>query len=266
MSQSTEDPYIDLFRGVDEFVNEALGIKSYSHRSAHLAFLNNGLTEFDGVGFVAGLLDRLAQNWDMAVARLEKPPSTANWRWYEPQLGIASHNTSAEVTLERALVQACRKLDLQDWSNQVPIVSGMAGPYAYRRRAIDLVHQREPKAFDLAELKIKSDTPLFATVEILVYGLMWFLSRRDRAKLGYLDRDLLESKDVRLCVLAPLAFYRGLDHHWLAEKIDTGLAAVGRGQNIKFGFVIQAFPENFKWPGEYSEQDLYGMFKDRAAI
>jgi hypothetical protein len=45
------------------------------------------------------------------------------------------------VTLERALMRASVVAGRKDWSNQVPVVSGIAGARAYKRQAIDLVHR-----------------------------------------------------------------------------------------------------------------------------
>ena len=38
-----------------------------------------------------------------------------------------------------APIRACEDASRGDWSNQVPIISGVIGPRAYKRRAIDLV-------------------------------------------------------------------------------------------------------------------------------
>lgn len=85
MRKDDEGASFDLFEGVDEVINDALGVKSYSHRSAHLDLIREPPTDFDGAAFVASVISRLSQNWEIAIAALDRTPSQANWRWYEPQ-------------------------------------------------------------------------------------------------------------------------------------------------------------------------------------
>ena len=78
----------------------------------------------------------------------------------------AAHNTSKEVLLERAIVKAMG----EDWSNQMPTASGVLGSHADKRSSVDLVWRKCPTSFTLMELKVDSDTPLFAAVECLFYA------------------------------------------------------------------------------------------------
>ncbi len=83
--------------------------------------------------------------------------SARNLQWREPQLLMSDRNRSPEVTLERALMDACVSLKRHDWTNQVPLVSGLEGPDSHRRRAIDLVHRRDDRSIEFVELKVSSD-------------------------------------------------------------------------------------------------------------
>jgi hypothetical protein len=115
---------------------------------------------------------------------------------------LQGKNASAEVTFERALINALVKAGRNDWSNQVPLISGIVGPHAFKKRAVDLVHRQSDSSFEFVELKIKSDTPVFAAIEIL-YGLLWLLSRRDREILGYDAGPMLDARELGLSVIAP---------------------------------------------------------------
>jgi hypothetical protein len=55
--------------------------------------------------------------------------------------------------------------------------SGLIAGVADGRRAIDLVHQCGRRHFELIEIKIASDKPLYAAVEIIGYGCIGLLAR-----------------------------------------------------------------------------------------
>jgi hypothetical protein len=167
MSAISADLSLSLFGGVDELVSNYFKIKSCRHWSALFELHRRGPSGFDGSAFVRNLLSQVSANWDRCLAVLQRDPSTENWRWYDPKLRISPKNISPEVTLERAAVNGAAVQGRQDWSNQIPIASGLISGAKDRRRAIDLVHQRGPEAFDFLELKIGSDNPLYAAIEIL---------------------------------------------------------------------------------------------------
>ncbi len=201
---------LSLFGGVDERAADLLQVASIKHRSAIQRLSRTPPAPFDGAGLVRGLFEVVAEKWLQCVEALAGVPSRENWRWFDPKCDHAAHNSSPEVTLERALVSAARSQGRDDWSNQVPIASGMIAGGGDRRRAIDLVHRRGPDAFDFVELKVRSDNPLYAAVEVLKYGFVWLLSREHRALLGYRGKAVVEASDVRLSVLAPHSYYDGL--------------------------------------------------------
>jgi hypothetical protein len=134
----------------------------------------------------------------------------------------SSENTSAEVKLERAIVQKWPA----NWTYQMPIASGLFDGYSDKRRAVDLVFDHRDGHYDLVELKIKSDTPLYAAMEILGYGLVYLASRTDRAanlKYATADLSVLIASRITLCVLAPEGYYAGSDLMWLQVAIRNGL-------------------------------------------
>lgn len=240
---------LSLFDGVDRLAAHHLQIASIKHRSALRRLSEAPPAAFDGARFVRGLFELVAENWLQCVDALTGLPSRENWRWFDPKCDHAAHNSSPEVTLERAIVSAARSLGRDDWSNQVPIASGMIAGGGDRRRAIDLIHRRGPDAFDFVELKVGSDNPLYAAVEILKYGFVWLLSREHRARLGYRGKPLVEASDVRLLVLAPHSYYAGLSLEWLEAGLSQGVTALGaERQDVRLSFAFEAFPASFVWP------------------
>ncbi|RYD64480.1 MAG: hypothetical protein EOP84_32700 [Verrucomicrobiaceae bacterium] len=199
------------------------------------------------------------------LAALAKPPSIQNWRWYDPRAEIAAHNTSPEVSLERAIVRDIKTSGRRDWSNQVPVASGIIAGSANSRRAIDLVHSTEPNRFEFVELKIGSDTPLYAAVEILQYGFIWLLSRRYQALLGYGGRTIVDATDIRLSVLAPADYYRGLDLSWLSGALNEGLRSLGERNDVQLEFAFEQFPARFKWPSE-TQIDVLAALDNRMPL
>ncbi len=255
-----------LFHGVESAVAETLGIRSYRHKSAVDALCRRGTASQNCNELVDTMLALCVANWTRNVSHSGRRPSRQNWRWFDPKSYIAKHNRSPEVSLERALIGACIEKGRRDWSNQVPVASGLIGPLDGRRRAIDLVHQRSISAFDFVELKVGSDNPLYAAVEIVLYGLIWLLSRRHRATLGYAGNPLIEARDIHLSVLAPRSFYRNADWTWLSGALDDSLCRVGRqndGLELRFGF--EEFPPDFRWPADLSAEQLLGHFDGRQA-
>jgi hypothetical protein len=123
------------------------------------------------------IFQTVADNYERGDAATNRNRSEENWRWHRLQPQIAAHNTSPEVVLERAIAAACQRTGRTDWANQVPVASGLIDGATDGRRAIDLVHQCSERHFELIELKIASDTPLYAAVEIIGYGCIWLLAR-----------------------------------------------------------------------------------------
>ncbi len=240
---------LSLFDGVDRLAADLLQIASIKHRSAIQRLCLTPPAPFDGARLVSSLFELVADNWLRCVNALAGLPSRENWRWFDPKCDHAAHNSSPEVTLERAIVSAARSQGRADWSNQVPIASGMIAGGGDRRRAIDLVHLRGPDAFDFVELKVGSDNPLYAAVEILKYGFVWLLSREHRVRLGYSGKALVEASDVRLSVLAPHAYYDGLALDWLEAGLSQGVLALGTERHgVRLSFAFEAFPASFVWP------------------
>jgi hypothetical protein len=261
------DTSVDLLHGVDAAIEKGLGVSKYDSRKAALILSGRKPLGLDGVSFVRSVFDPMRENWDRALA-CSPAGSLHNFRWHAPQLHLSPHNRSPEVTLERRLMAACQALGRTDWSNQVPLVSGITDSHAGKRRAIDLVYHRPSGGFELVELKVGSDTPVYAALEILQYGILWLLSRRDRHRLGYEGRPIIEATSVQLSVLAPRPFFAPFDLRELASALDTGLRILGAEWDVELGFSQWAFRPDFEWSSTsaMSDRELIDLLDTREPV
>jgi len=158
---------------------------------------------------------------------------------------------SPEVPLERsavALFELGRPISGKGWDqgllwfNQIPVASGIVKG-GKGSKAIDLICRKAEEQYDFIELKFprpdnsSGDTPLYAAMEILKYGLIYLYMAQypdtltaaegwpDEKDLprGAKARELLEATDVDLCVVAPKRFYSPFELGWLGDELATGL-------------------------------------------
>lgn len=216
---------MSLLSGFDAIVDRHLGIEAigcpphYRHLTAyrHVA----ALTEIDGDRLVDEAFSRIEQNWPGCACR-----SAENWRWGK-KLDISSRNSSPEKRFEKALAASC-----PEWINMIPVASGVmpAGVEEAGRR-IDLVRCVAPRCYEFVELKIgdRCDTPLYAAIEILSYGLIYVFSRVHVRELGYHEaNELLSAISISLKALLPHASYRHGSLVTLERALNQGLAALTR--------------------------------------
>lgn len=161
-----------ILDGIGEYVDEWLELSFsasaplYHHKTAALELGKRSQIPSAEV-FLRRAYDRIDSNWRASSYSDKRPPSRENWR-FQSRPEISPDNTSPEVGLERAIVQAAGS----SWVNQIPTSSGLVGPSADKVRNIDLAYAERNGKFTLVELKVGSDTPLFAAIEILLYGLL----------------------------------------------------------------------------------------------
>lgn len=243
-----------LIEHVEETVRSALGIASTRHRSA---MRNLRLTADQDI--VNLIFRTVAENYKWGDFATNRDRSQENWRWrLQPQ--IAAHNTSPEVVLERAIAAACGRTGRTDWANQVPVASGLIAGAANGRRAIDLAHQCGERHFELIELKIASDTPLYAAVEIICYGCIWLLAR---AYPPSLKSAILEADHVDLRVLAPVDYYTRYELTELEIALDRGCRALGQAQGVTMTFAFHAFDERLVGPLTFDADALLAALDNR---
>lgn len=233
-----------MFDGIGAMVDDWLDLPPkgkrpyYRHRSAALAMSKRKQPLSDSLAFLEQCYEQLDRNWHKALKSGYSNPSSENWRW-KRHLELAPGNTSPEVRLERAMVDEYG----ENWSNQMPTASGLVSPNA-GRAAVDIVVRDAADTYELIELKVASDTPLFAAIEILQHGLLWCWSRCHSDDLGYemTSRPVLAANKLTLTVLAPEMYYERYDLVQLAAGLRQGLRAFCESDPWNIDFRYQAFP------------------------
>ena len=168
--------------------------------------------------------------------------------------------------LERAIAILAVADELPEWHNQIPVASGLIDGKKHKRAAVDLVRM-DGNAAEMVELKWKSDTPLYALFEVLLYGLVLLLCRRKAEKFGYCGLELIEAPVVKLAVLAPSQYYDGYDCRKYADEISAGLRLLCRKYRVfpEMSFHFLHFPSCFEHPFQTDDEvDKLRMLGERA--
>ena len=272
----------NLLTGTSAIIDDALrraldsGTCSFTHKKTCIDLSERRPDGLDLTALVLKIDHRIRQNLESVVRRT---PSLKNWdlTWKlvaaaeKPrEVRLAAKNASAEVVLERLIIQAALNRDRKDWFHQCPTASGV---YSSRsdRCHIDLIHQINDEEFELIELKVASNNPVFAAFEILRNGLLYLHARRSLIA-DYADKPLLKARKIRLTVLAPREYYiykpRGrsakpkvYDLHWFEKGLDRAILAFGKNEcKITFGF--DTFPERFQWTKEeIKRREVEGLLR-----
>jgi hypothetical protein len=240
-STSRDEPPMKILNGIGGMVDKWLRLQPigqpphYRHKTAALALSDPTITIYGTDKFLTDAYNRIHKNWCNAVSAGESSYSQENWRW-KRHLETSPVNTSPEVTLERAIVRALG----ENWSNQMPTASGLV---AHRGKTsnVDLVLRKDPDSYSFFELKVESNNPLFAAIEILLYGLLFVWSRNNQAELEY-DTEIqpvLRASRIELCSLAPRKFYQQFNLRNLSDSLNQGLSTFPyrRDLEISFNFV-----------------------------
>ena len=237
-----------LFAGTDRLICDALHIedrKHLNHKSAKL----EPLSDETAFRLVQRLYGRIADNFPGRA----RPPSKKLWRCRHAT-GVSDRNTSLEKTLEKAVAILVDQGHMPGYSNQCPVATGIADPYADGNRSVDLVHLCGP-TLRLVELKCpregrNRDTPPFALFEVLEYGLAYLLARLRKRELRLEARCLMQDSvhHVRLEVVAPRAFWAGTSHRDLFSRMHNALARFAKPQtNGEWSMSLHTlvFPDSF---------------------
>jgi hypothetical protein len=249
----SEQAVTSILNGVEPIINRRLlgaevGSASYRHLKSASEF-GNSAQAIDAEKLLSELLAQINRNLDGASRR---SMSNQNWR-QEVKPDISPKNESKEVLLERNFAQRIPTNEKPHcWWNQMPVASGLVGPNADRRRAIDLVHRDiKSEVFDFVELKIASDSPLYALMEIVLYGLIYLASRKAPDFLSETSKRslVLQAKKINLRVLAPKAYFAGYQFFSFQQHLNAGfektLAKHKDGLSITIGSYWH--PELDRW-------------------
>lgn len=250
-------PVRSLVEGVEQAVCNALGIKNLRHKSALFS-----LEIPPGVDIANVIFDVIHDNWVRSGAASNQDRSQQNWRWVlQTQIGQA--NRSPEVVLERAVAAACSKAGRTDWANQIPVASGLVPRAADGRRAIDLAHRRRDGSYELIELKMASDTPLYAAVELVSYGCLWLLAR---CYPPTRRPQMLNADVVHLRVLAPAQYYDRFDLSTLERSLNAGLQMLGSTHAADMTFAYDVLPDKLCTTPLPVAEDLLNFLVVRTAL
>ena len=276
------DNEIDAFFGLDR-----LGL-SHQKKTA-CVLLCKEPSRRDGAELVRRLLDRIVENRSALTEAGLAARGNELWRW-KKNTSLSLANTSLEVRIEKAIV----RLLGDTWTNQVPAASGLSED-AEQRRSVDIVHRHDPKEFAFIELKALrpgetsrgDQTPLFAAMEVLKYGLLFLYCKKHRDLLfpGCIEhRPILKANRVNLEVLMTANCYLHSEKRgpfrigWLSCLIADGLHELNEYQmlmncesRVHFDFSFRQFPGSFVWSDEDHEALLtstegslcWNMLRDR---
>ena len=131
--------------------------------------------------------DIVAEAYELIESDLSSRKLTPSKKLWVPRVRFdwSTDHETAEVPLERSVAGLFRlyRLLLTEnpqadpvWFNQIPVSSGII-QHGKGSRAIDLVCRRSRGQYDFVELKFPkgapTETPLFAALEVLKYGLIY---------------------------------------------------------------------------------------------
>lgn len=272
-----------ILKDVDKIIDDILGVTSIGKTSPHYrnkeACDQLHLHRVPLKNFAAELLkkvyNQIESNWKGRLYK--KHPSKENWR-FQQNRNIDKENKSLEIQLQRAIVNINQNMwpDAKNWANHVPTASGLWDHKCDKHRAIDLVHvcpgQNQYDTVEFIELKVdtKSGHPLYAAIEVLLYGLLYIFSRRHLEELEYklTKQPLLQAKAIHLVVLAPYKYYDGYQFDWLEEAITNGLKRFIEPEGYTMDFQFQAFPWDCSFGKSIPEETLIIIkaLKDRSRV
>ena len=199
------------------------------------------------------LYDQIRRNWTLKREENRWPTPEKNWVFRVMPEFTADSIRRLEKQLQKQIA-IC--LENEGWGNDIPTASGLVNGYS-RQMNVDLAH-RVADGFELIELKLESNTPCDAALQILRYGAIYMLYRLEpelaqRFKL----HEMLLAKRIVLEVLAPLPFYScgDCDLHSLEEQerllnCQVEKFAKHRVAGLALSFRFMAFPPDFVYePG-----------------
>jgi len=242
-----------ILKGTDDIIKAHLGnhnhgsVGKYLHKAPEVFspkdLLNELITEIE-----KNL--KTARNPDSGVILGE---SKENWRELPP---TQKHDKrKPERELEHNLVCTGESDANWKWWNQMPIASGLVEHTADKTRAIDLACQNKANLlhYRLIELKVNRNAgaPLSALMEILRYGLVYYVLRKNRGETWLKDFSLVQpifkANLIELFVLAPKDYFAGYKLGWLETSLTVALNEIVKSENFEFNLSSYRFAELEKY-------------------
>ena len=260
-----------ILNGVGEIIDGALGLcidaktigkaPHYRHRKSCMMLSSEPVTDFDGKALIKKIYEKIESN-----LAADRRPSRENWRLTKNHAKIDegkanNREKKIEVKLERNIIT------MDDWFNQVPTASGLVNERSDKRGSIDLVHRCDGQLYEFIELKVTSNNPLYAAMEILQYGVLYMLARQ--AMNAGEEKELLKAKAIHLKVLAPTNYYERFKKlRWLESDINSGLEKFLRERALPFQmtFKFEAFPPYFSLSPFPKDEAIKQALEDRRSV
>ncbi len=206
-----------------------------------------------GDGLFEQLYRRLRNNW-LRYREPDRWPTPKNWVLRVAPQYTSDPNSRVEKQLQK---QIAISLETDGWGNDMPTASGLVNSGS-RQMNIDLARQHSD-GFDFVELKISSDTPYDAAIQILRYGAIYLLYRLEpELALRFRQHAVMCARRIALIVLAPQIYYAGteVDLSSLQRQLDcqVGSFASARVDELELSFRFLALPPDFTYRPGMDEQ------------
>ncbi len=251
---------MSIYNKVDDIIDECLRLKHIGTKSPHYGnktscqeINRKSKNDFDIGLMLKKIFDQIERNYE-TFSRGRDGFSEENWRW-KKKPKISPNNRNPETILEKAIVNATGN----DWTNQIPVASGLTSATSQKHAAIDMAHRVHDKEYELFELKVGSDTPLRAAMQLMRYGLLYLFIRREGIDS---HQDLMQANKIQLSVLAPYDYYNEYDLRWLESVISRGLPKLIEERDIdgisNINFNFKVFPKGFISckGGKFKEEEI----------
>jgi hypothetical protein len=190
------------------------------------------------------IYERIRLNW-VSNRIEERWPSQSNW-----VLRTAPEFTQHPTLYREKQLQKNIAIHLQNegWGNDVPTASGLVNDRG-RQMNIDLTH-RIPGGFEFIELKLESNTPYEAAIQILRYGAIYLLYRLEpELARRFKGNQMMNAKSIVLEVLAPDRYYSSgdVDLQALEVQLDRQVAKFAEEyvSGLSLSFRFMAFQADF---------------------
>ena len=138
-----------------------------------------------------------------------------------------------------------------------------------RQMNVDLAH-RIAGGFELIELKIESNTPTEAALQVLRYGAIYLLYRTEpELAQRFRNFEMMNARRILLEVLAPLRYYRreGPNLKLLEQQLDAEVQKLAAGllPGFEMRFRFAAFPAAFHYAPGMSCELIRGAMAGRVS-
>ncbi len=145
----------------------------------------------------------------------ERPLRSRELLRFKLNTRFSEQNFAPETLFEKHLAKEAEEAKDIAWANQIPIWSGLCEVGS--KANIDIGFMPRPGHFRLFELKIGTDHPLYALIEVVTYALGYLSVRKvagaqatdavETRRIRSQDAGLLDAKNLHWTVIAPESFY-----------------------------------------------------------